>query len=96
MIRCVRFRRFEKNTLQGFVDLELTNAGLVLRDCTWRRKGDQEWIGFPARSYQGKDGTTAWSPLVEFAAGAKEARTQFQQQAIAAVRAAARQQEPAP
>jgi hypothetical protein len=96
MIRCIRFRRFEKNTLQGFIDLELSNVGLVLRDCTWHRKGDQEWVGFPARQYQDKDGNTAWSPLVEFAAGAKEARAQFQQQAIAAVHAAAaKQREPA-
>jgi hypothetical protein len=35
MIRCIHFRPYEKNTLKGFVDLELTRVGLVLHDCTW-------------------------------------------------------------
>jgi hypothetical protein len=96
MIRCLRFRRFERNTLKGFVDLELTNVRLVIHDCTWHEKAGKEWVGFPARSYQDKNGDTAWSPLVEFVSGAKEARAQFQQQAIAAVHAAAaKQREPA-
>jgi hypothetical protein len=96
MIRCIRFRSYEKNTLRGFVDLELPRVGLILRDCTWHAKDGREWVGFPARSYQDKEGNTAWSPLVEFAAGAKEARAQFQQQAIEAIHAAAaKQREPA-
>ena len=37
MIRCPRFRPYEKNTLRGFADLELTRVGLVLRDCTYHR-----------------------------------------------------------
>jgi hypothetical protein len=90
MIRCIRFRPHEKNTLKGFADLELSRVGLVLRDCTWHQKDDREWIGFPARSYE-KDGTTAWQPIIEFAEGAKEARAQFQQQAIEAIHLAVAQ-----
>ena len=90
MIRCLKFRRFEKNTLRGFCDLELSRVGLVLRDCTWHRHADgKEWVGFPARSYTGQDGETKWRPLIEFAEGAGEARKQFQQQALDAIRAAA-------
>ena len=85
MIRCIRFRAFEKNNLKGFVDLELTRVGIIIRDCTLHEKGGREWIGFPARSYEAKDGTTAWQPLVEFAEGATEARRQFQEQAVAAI-----------
>jgi hypothetical protein len=84
MIRCIRFRPYAKNTLKGFVDLELTRVGLVLRDCTWHEKNGREWIAFPARSYTDKDGNTQWSPLVEFAAGATEAR-EVQRQAINAI-----------
>jgi hypothetical protein len=84
MIRCVRFRAYEKNTLKGFADLELTRVGLVLRDCTLHEKKGKEWISFPARSYQA-DGGTRWSPLIEFADGATAARQQFQQQAIEAI-----------
>jgi hypothetical protein len=85
MIRCIRFRPYEKNTLRGFADLELSRVGLVLRDCTWHEKNGKEWVGFAARSYADKDGNTAWQPIVEFAEGAKEARQQFQQQALEAI-----------
>ena len=88
-IRCIKFRAFEKNTLKGFADLELTHTGLVIRDCTLHEKAGKEWVGFPARSYQDKDGNTQWSPLVEFAEGAKEARAQFRKQALAAIHAVA-------
>jgi len=86
MIRCVRLRPHEKNTLKAFVDLELTRVGLVLRDCTWHaHENGREWIGFPARSFEDKNGNTLWQPLVEFADGASEARRQFQEQAVAAI-----------
>jgi hypothetical protein len=88
-IRCIRFRPYPKNTLRAFVDLELTRVGLVLHDCTWHEKNGKEWVSFPARSYQDKDGNTLWAPLVEFAESAKQAREQFQRQAIEAIHAAA-------
>ena len=83
MIRCIKLRRYEKNTLRAFVDLELSHAGLVLRDCTLHEKNGQKWISFPARSYAGDDGATHWQPLIEFSANAN--REQFRHQAIAAV-----------
>jgi hypothetical protein len=87
-INCIKLRRYEKNTLRGFVDLELTNVGLVIKDCTWHAKDDGEWISFPARSYQKQDGSTGWQPLVEFAAGTEDLRAQFQRLAIEAIHAA--------
>src|SRR5262249_21368912 len=62
MIRCTHFRPYEKNTLRGFVDLELTRVGLVLRDCAWHEKNGKQWVAFPARSYTDKDGGTQWQP----------------------------------
>jgi hypothetical protein len=88
-IRCIRFRSFEKNTLRGFADLELSRVGLILRDCTWHEKNGKEWVAFPARSYQDKNGNTLWAPLIEFAEGATQAREQFQRQAVEAIHAAA-------
>jgi hypothetical protein len=88
MIRCTRFRPYTKNTLRGFADLELSRIGIVIRDCTWHEKNGKEWISFPARPYE-KAGTTAWSPIVEFVEGAREARSQFQEHALAAVHAVA-------
>jgi hypothetical protein len=92
MIRCIRFRPYEKNTLKGFVDLELVRTGLVLRDCTWHEKDGKEWISFPAKSYEDKNGNTLWQPLIEFAEGAREAREQFRKQALEAIHAAAREE----
>jgi hypothetical protein len=88
MIRCVRFRPYAKNTLKGFVDLELTRVGLVIHDCCLHEKNGREWIAFPARPYTDKDGTTQWKCLIEFAEGATEAREQFQKQAINAIHVA--------
>jgi hypothetical protein len=85
MIRCLKLRRYEKNTLKAFVDLELSRVGLVLRDCSWHEKDGRQWVSFFARSYEGSDGATRWQPLIEFVEGAKEAREQFQKQALAAI-----------
>jgi len=94
MIRCIKLRRFEKNTLRAFVDLELSRVGLVLRDCTWHQQpGGKEWVGLPAKPYETKNGETAWQPIIEFAEGAKEARSQFQEGALAAIHAAIAEQE---
>ena len=93
MIRVVGIRPHPRNTLGAFVDLALTLVGLVLRDCGWHSKGDREWVSFPARSYQGDDGATRWSSMIEFAEGAREARKQFQDKALEAIHAVAAKQE---
>ena len=94
MIRCIKIRRYEKNTLKGFVDLELTRVGLVLRDCSWHQhENGKEWVGFAARSYIDKNGATQWQALIEFAEGASEARKQFQQQALKAIHTAIAEQQ---
>jgi hypothetical protein len=86
----VNFRPYQKNTLCGFAYLELTRVGLVPHDCTWHRHANgKEWISFPARSYEGPNGGVSWAPVVEFAAGAKKARAEFQRQALEAVHAVA-------
>jgi hypothetical protein len=91
MIRCVRFRAYRKNTLQGFADLQLVRTGIVIKDCALHERGGRWWISFPARSYQ-VDGRTQWAALIEFADGADEARETFQRLAVAAVRAFADKQ----
>jgi hypothetical protein len=96
MIRCLRFRPYVKNTLKGFVDLELSRVGLVLRDCCWHEKNGKEWVSFPARPYENRDGDTLWQPLIEFADGAKEARAQFQRLALEVIHAVVAEKEAVP
>jgi hypothetical protein len=87
VIKCLKFRPYRKNTLQGFCDLQLVRTGLVIRDCCLHEKAGKYWISFPARSYPGKDGNTQWATLIEFADDAGESREAFQHLAVAAVRA---------
>ena len=89
MIRCIKLRRYEKNTLRGFVDLELSRVGLVIHGCTWHVKGGKEWVSFPAQRYEDQGGNTLWSPIVEFLEGAKDEREQFRRAAIDAIHEAA-------
>jgi hypothetical protein len=91
---CVKFRRFEKYTLKGFCDLQLTRVGLVIRDCCWHAKDGNEWISFPAKSYTDQNGVTHWVPLLEFAEGARKAREEFRKRAVEAIHAAVADEEP--
>lgn len=95
MIKCIKFRAYEKNTLRAFVDLELTRVGIVIHDCTWHLSHGKEWVSFPARSYQDKNGAMQWSPVVEFSKTAGETREVFQTHAVAAIHEAA-EKEPTP
>ena len=74
------WKSFEKNTLRGFLSVELP-SGMILHDCTIHQKNGSRWIGLPARQYE-KGGTKTWAPLIEFAS--KEAREKFQAAALAA------------
>jgi hypothetical protein len=48
----------------------------------------KEWVGFPARSYADKSGSTSWHRVIEFAQGASYAREQFRKRALEAIHAA--------
>ena len=76
------WKAYQKNTLQGFLSLTLP-SGLLLHNLTFHRKGGARWIGLPARQYAKEDGTTTYTPLIEFTT--KEVRQRFQQAALAAL-----------
>jgi hypothetical protein len=82
-IKVTKFRPYQKNTLQGFVDLKMTKVGMEIRECTYHRQNGKEWVGLPARSYE-KDGKTSWVPLVWFE---KEYLQTFQKAARKAIHA---------
>jgi hypothetical protein len=86
MIRGIKFRRYAKNTLKGFADLELVRTGIIIHDCCWHRhENGSEWVSFPARSYTDKTGATQWQRIIDFAADAHEEREAFRKQALAAI-----------
>jgi hypothetical protein len=63
--RVLNFKPFVKNTLRGFFDLGLP-FGMILRDCMFCEKDGKRWIGWPAKSYDKKDGSKSWSNIVDF------------------------------
>jgi hypothetical protein len=75
------WRPYQKNTLRGFLSLELP-SGLILHGLTLHDKEGRRWVGMPAKSFE-KDGTTTWAPQVEFSS--KESRERFQVAAIEAI-----------
>ena len=75
------WRPFEKNTLRGFLSLELP-SGIIIHNCMLHEKNGAKWIGLPAREYQ-KGGERSWMALVDFAD--KESRQSFQEYALQAV-----------
>jgi DNA-binding cell septation regulator SpoVG len=77
------WRPYSKNTLIGFVSLELP-SGLIIHGITVHQKGDSMWVALPAREFQ-KDGERSWSPIIEFAD--RESRVSFQEYALAAINA---------
>ena len=64
-MKILKFRRYQKNTLRGFIEVELP-SGLIIKDITWHQKEDREWLGLPARQYEKEDGSTGWSNQVDF------------------------------
>jgi hypothetical protein len=76
------WKPFEKNTLRGFLTLTLP-SGLILHNCTFHRKGDSRWLGLPAQRFTKPDGTTSYTPQVEFVDRAASDR--FQTAALQAI-----------
>ena len=79
-IEITKFRKYEKNTLQGFMSILMTGIGLEIRDCTVHQKDGKKWIGLPSRPYEKEDGTTGYSYIVKFVD--KDKYFQFQESVI--------------
>jgi hypothetical protein len=89
-IKASNWVRCAKNTLIGFVDLEV--AGLTLHGCTVHQKGESRWIGLPGRQQLHRDGNILTTPKTckpaysaTVSIGDLEARARFQRAALRAV-----------
>jgi hypothetical protein len=83
-IVALNLRRMDKNTLRAFVDIELSDLGIIIKDCCWHEKCGKQWVSPPGRQFQDKtSGTSKWTNTVEFASPA--ARAEFQQAALLAI-----------
>jgi len=75
------WKPYSKNTLVGFLSLELP-SGLIIHNVMLHERSNSRWVTMPAREYQ-KDGEKTWMPLIEFAD--KETREAFQERALEAI-----------
>lgn len=80
--KCLDFRRFEKNTLQGFGRFQHVETGVTVNDCPVHMKNGKRWISFPAAPYE-KDGAKVWKPIVEIPS--RPQHDTFQADALAAL-----------
>jgi DNA-binding cell septation regulator SpoVG len=76
------WKPYQKNTLRGFLSLTLP-SGLVIHNCTLHQKAAARWIGLPARQYTKDDGSTSFTPVIEFSSNT--ARARFQAAALEAM-----------
>jgi hypothetical protein len=66
MIEIASFKRMDKNTLKGFITVNLTNVGIQIRDICLHRKGDRQWLAMPARGYEDSQGNKKWSYVIDW------------------------------
>ena len=76
------WKPFEKNALRGFFTLTLP-SGLVIHNCSLFQKGEGRWIGMPSNKFTTKEGTTSYTPIVEFVS--REVADKFRDQALEAL-----------
>src|SRR5262249_25635042 len=77
------WRRFEKNTLQGFFDLTVHPPGLLVKGCTLHLKAGKRWIGFSGKPYVDKEGANQWQNILEIVG--REESNSFRDAALIAV-----------
>ena len=77
----VGWKVHEKNTLRGFMSLQISD-GLIIREVCLHEKSGKRWVSMPARPYKRDGGVNGWQQIVEFSDDAS--RTQFQAAALSA------------
>jgi hypothetical protein len=65
-VACVSFRSSEKGKLQGFADLVIEPLGIRLYSCEPFRSVTEEWVNFPSRPYESRDGEKKFARMVDF------------------------------
>ena len=76
------FKRYDKNTLKAFVDLEILDIGLTIKDCTVHQQAGSSWIGLPGRQYE-DEGKKVWATILIFS---KEKKEEFRIASVEAIK----------
>ena len=54
-IEIVSYRKYEKNTLQGFLSIRMTNIKLEIHDLCIHQKNGKRWVSLPAKPLLSKE-----------------------------------------
>ena|SRR6266436_23852 len=76
------WKPYAKNTLCGFLTITMP-SGMVLHGCSLHEKNESRWIGLPSQKFVKDDGSSSYTPIVEFTT--KEARDRFGATALRAI-----------
>ena len=83
-IEIIKFRKYKKGPLEGFLTVLLPTVGLEIRDCQYLIFDDgKKSVGLPSRPYEKEDGTTGYANICKFPD--KDKYQAFQQQAVQAI-----------
>lgn len=68
-MKILNFKPYEKNTLKGFIEVEMP-SGMIIKNLTYHRKSDgektSEWLGLPSKEYTKQDGSKGWADQIDF------------------------------
>jgi len=65
-LEITKFREVNKNTLQGFLSVRLTNVGIEIRDISLHRKNGKQWLAMPSRPYEDSEGNRKYAFILDF------------------------------
>jgi len=65
-ITITNWKAYQKNTLQGFLDMAIDDIGLHIEGVAYFKNGDnKKWLTLPTKQYQA-DGKTRYQPFLTF------------------------------
>lgn len=82
-IEIISFDPYSGKTMQGFLSVRFTGAGLEIRDIAVHQKNGKQWLQLPAKPYRKKDGGKGWSYILNF--HKKEQYNKFQEATLKAL-----------
>jgi hypothetical protein len=65
------FRSTVKNTLRGYLTVQLCKSGIEISDLTLHVKDGDWWVGLPFKPYYKADGSKGWKKIIRFEPEAK-------------------------
>ena len=86
------YKPYQKGSLSAFFSVTLP-SGLIVHECKLFQKESNRWIGLPSRAFTGKDGGTAYAPIIEFST--RHAADEFRETVLTEIDEMAVTQKPA-